>query len=262
MNYNTLHVEIDADSVAYVALNRPEKRNAMNAELLDELADLARRLSAMDDIRAVILSGRGDVFCAGGDLDWMRAQMGAHRKTRMREARRLAEGLRALNEMSKPLILRIHGAAFGGGVGLACIADVTIAARDAKFGLTETRLGLIPATIGPYVITRMGEGPARQVFMSSRVFDASEAMRLGIASQVCEVSMLDAAVQSEVAPYLTTAPGAVAAAKALARSLGPRIDDDVITATITHLADRWETDEARAGIEAFFNKQPPPWSKP
>lgn len=253
--FNTLQVETDARGVTKLTLNRPEKRNALSAEMIAELTEFARTART----RAVVLSGAGDVFCAGGDLTWMKAQIDAGRTTRMAEARKLAEMLQALNEMPCPLIARIHGGAFGGGVGLACVADVAIAVEGTKFGLTETRLGLIPATIGPYVIARMGEGRARRVFMSSRLFDADEAVALGILAKAVPADALNDAVDAEIAPYLSTAPGAVGKAKALARALGPRIDADVIDATITRLADAWETEEARQGIDAFLSKRRAPW---
>src|SRR5690606_8251865 len=146
----------------------------------------------------VVLAGAGKVFCAGGDLKWMQAQIGADRPAPMREARKLAEMLNALNEMPVPPIGRIHGGGLGGGVGIACVCDVAVADRATKFGLTETRLGLIPATIGPYVVARMGEGNARRIFMSSRIFDAAEAERLGIIAHAVAADDLDAAVEREV----------------------------------------------------------------
>ncbi|MEM7752908.1 MAG: crotonase/enoyl-CoA hydratase family protein [Pseudomonadota bacterium] len=253
--YNTLSVTTDERDVTTLTLNRPDKRNALSAGMIAELTSFATKAKA----RAVILSGAGDVFCAGGDLTWMKAQIEADRATRMAEARKLAEMLRALNEMPCPLIARIHGGAFGGGVGMACVADVAIAAQGTKFGLTETRLGLIPATIGPYVLARIGEGRARRVFMSSRLFDADEAVDLGVVAKAVPEADLDTAIEAEITPYLATAPDAVARAKALARALGPRISDAEIDDTIARLADAWETDEARLGIDAFLTKRPPPW---
>ncbi len=169
--------------------------------------------------------------------------------------------LQALNTLGKPVIGRVNGAAYGGGVGMAAVCDSVVAAETAKFGLTEVRLGLIPATISPYVVARMGEGNARAVFFSGRIFDAEEARALGLVTRVVAPEALDAAVEAEVAPYLAAAPAAVAAAKRLARSLGPRIDAEVIEATIARLADTWETPEAQAGIAAFFEKRPPPWGR-
>jgi methylglutaconyl-CoA hydratase len=260
MNFETLEVTRDERGVARVVLNLPEKRNALSGQMIADLTRMAHTLGAEEETRAIVLSGAGKVFCAGGDLDWMKAQIEADRATRMAEARKLAEMLCALNEMPTPLIGRIHGGAFGGGVGMACVCDVAIAEAGTKFGLTETKLGLIPATIGPYVLARMGEGKARRVFMSARLFGADEAQRLGIVARVAEPANLDAAVDEEVAPYLSVAPHAVGAAKALARSLGPRIDSDVIEDTIRRLADTWEGEEARHGISSFLGKTLPRWS--
>lgn len=260
MTYETLDIRKDSRGVAYVTLNLPDKRNVLSAQMIADLTDMAGTLGAATETRAIVLSGAGKVFCAGGDLAWMKAQIEADRATRMREARKLAEMLNALNTMPTPLIGRIHGGAFGGGVGMACVCDVAIADAATKFGLTETRLGLIPATIGPYVIARMGEGNARRVFMSARMFEAKEAALLGIVARAVPSADLDDAVEAEVAPYLSVAPGAVGAAKALARSLGPRIDAEVIDDTIRRLADTWEGDEAVHGIAAFFAKTDAPWA--
>ena len=260
-NYNTLTIDVDSEGVAQVILDRPEKRNALSAEMIAELTDVAGSLGSGETARVVVLSGRGDVFCAGGDLDWMKEQIEADRATRVIEARKLAHMLRALNEVPVPLIGRIHGGAYGGGVGLACVCDMVIAAAGTKFGLTETRLGLIPATISPYVLARLGEGMARRVFMSSRLFGTEEALRLGVIGKAVAPAELDSAVAEEVRAYLRVAPGAVGRAKALARSMGPRIDDALIDETITRLADSWETAEAREGIDAFLEKRAPSWAK-
>lgn len=143
---------------------------------------------------------------------------------------------------------------------MACVCDVAIADTPTKFGLTETRLGLIPATIGPYVLARLGEGKARRIFMSARVFGAQEAAELGIVARAVAPDALDAAIEAEVAPYLSVAPEAVGAAKALARALGPRIDAQVIDDTIRRLADTWEGEEAAHGIAAFLDKTPARWT--
>jgi methylglutaconyl-CoA hydratase len=259
MGFEAIRVETDGRGVATVTLDRPEKHNAMSAAMLAELTDAAAVLGADPAVRAVVLTGAGRSFCAGGDLGWMMAQIEADRAGRMAEARRLAGTLRALNEMPRPLIGRIQGNAFGGGLGLIAVCDVAVAADGARFGLTETRLGLIPATIGPYVLARMGEGKARRVFMSARLFGAAEAVALDLLARAVPAEALDAAVEAEVAPYLSVAPGAVGRAKALARFLGPRIDDAVIEATIVRLADAWEAPEAREGIAAFLEKRQPPW---
>jgi methylglutaconyl-CoA hydratase len=251
--------ETDSRGVAWLTLNRPDKHNVLSGEVCDLIAGLAARLDADPRVRVVVLTGAGASFCAGGDLAWMRAQVAGTAAERRTEARRLAHMLQALNTLGKPLIGRVNGAAYGGGVGLAAVCDVVVAAAGALFGLTETRLGLIPATISPYVIARMGEGPARSVFFSARIFDAEEARHLRLVNRVSPLEGLDAAVEAETAPYLATAPAAVAAAKRLVRSLGPRIDEGVIEASIDALVATWETQEAAEGIAAFLERRPAPW---
>lgn len=257
----TVLIDTDDRGVATVTLNRPDKHNALSAELIAELTDTARRLGRDPAVRVVVLTGAGKSFCAGGDLNWMKAQMAANGATRASEAKKLAMMLQALNTMPKPLIGAVQGSALGGGIGMASVCDVAIGVRGAKFGLTETRLGLIPATIGPYVIARMGEARARRVFMSSRIFEADEAVELGILARAVEPGDLAATVEAEVAPYLTCAPGAVAAAKALARKLGPPIDEAVIAETIDALVTIWERSDAVEGIAAFFDKRKPKWAE-
>jgi methylglutaconyl-CoA hydratase len=259
MTWQTLSIDRDARGVVQLRLNMAARRNVLSPAMVADLTDFARSVGRDSATRVVVLSGAGPVFCAGGDLDWMKAQIEADRPQRLREARKLADMLQALNELPVPLIGRLHGGAFGGGIGMACVCDVALAAQGTRFCFSETRLGIIPATIGPYVLARMGEGRARRVFMSGRVFEAAEAEGLGLVARVVEEAGLDAAVEAEVAPYLSAAPGAVAAAKALARALGPRIDAGVIEDSIRRLADIWEGDEALPGIRAFLEKRPSPW---
>jgi methylglutaconyl-CoA hydratase len=191
----------------------------------------------------------------------MREQFEADPETRSREAARLAYMLQALNTLPKPLIGRVQGNAFGGGIGLMSVCDVAVGDAGALFALTETRLGLIPATIGPYVAARMGEARARRVFMSGRRFDAGEAVALGLLARAVPGDDLDAAVEAEVAPYLDCAPGAVARAKALLRGLGPQIDENVIAQTVAALAECWAGEEAPEGIGAFFDRRKPGWQR-
>lgn len=257
--FETITLDTDARGVCTLTLNRAEKHNAMSGQMLQELTLAAKRLAEDDTVRVVVLTGAGKSFCAGGDLAWMRAQMDADAETRAREARVLAEMLMALNTLPKPLIGAVQGNAFGGGVGMASVCDVAIGADHLKMGLTETKLGLIPATIGPYVIACMGEAKARRVFMSARLFGAAEAVELGLLAKAVPAEQLGEAVEAEVAPYLNCAPGAVAAAKKLARDLGPRLDDSVIDHTIKALVERWEGPEAGEGIAAFFEKRKPAW---
>lgn len=259
MSFEAINLETDVRGVATLTLNQLEKHNAMSAEMIAELTDAAEQLAKDAAVRVVVLTGEGKSFCAGGDLGWMRQQFEADRQTRIDEAMKLACMLRDLNELPKPVIGKINGQAFGGGIGLMCICDVAIGIDTAKLALTETKLGLIPATISPYVLARMGEGRARRVFMSGRRFDAVEAVELGLLARTVSAVELDAAVEAEIEPYLSAAPGAVAKAKALARSLGPNIDEATMLATATQLADCWEAEEAQEGISAFFDKRKPGW---
>ncbi|MDM7970560.1 MAG: crotonase/enoyl-CoA hydratase family protein [Paracoccaceae bacterium] len=259
MSYQTLEIEKDTRGVATLWLARADKHNALNAAMMADLTDAARVLGADDTVRVVVLAARGVTFCAGGDLGWMQDQMAADAETRGREAAKLAWMLQALNTLPKPLIGRVQGNAFGGGVGMASVCDIAIGVDTALMGLTETRLGLIPATIGPYVCTRMGEARARQVFMSGRRFGADEAVALGLLARAVPVDALDQAIEAEVAPYLDCAPRAVARAKALLRHLGPVIDEATVAHTIGELTACWEGEEAVEGIGAFFAKRRPGW---
>lgn len=257
--FETIRLETDARGVATLTLDRQEKHNAMSAQMIAELTEAARQLAGDSAVRVVVLTGAGRSFCAGGDLGWMQDQMRADGETRFREARKLAEMLYAMNTVPQPVIGAIQGNAFGGGLGLVSICDVAIGVEAAKLGFTEARLGLIPATISPYCLARMGEAMARRVFMSARLFGAEEAVALGLLAQAVAPEDLAAAVEAEVAPYLSCAPGAVAASKRLARSLGPVIDEAVIDRTIAALVAQWETEEAKEGIDAFFGKRKAAW---
>ncbi len=255
----TIRVSVDERGVARLELNRPDVHNAMDAAMIAELTAAAARLGRDPAVRVVVLTGAGASFCAGGDLGWMRAQMAADGPTRAREARALAEMLGALDRMPKPLIGRVQGQAFGGGIGLMAVCDVAVGVDTARFGLTEVRLGLIPATIGPYVLARMGAVRARRVFFSGRRFDAAEAVDLGLLARAVPEAALDAAVEAEILPYLSAAPGAVAAGKALVAELGGSVSEAQVSASIDALVKRWGSAEAEEGIAAFFDKRKAGW---
>ena len=259
MTYETLVVTTDADGIATLRLNRPDKHNTLSGQMIDDLTTAAAALADDRSVRIVVLTGTGESFCAGGDLDWMRAQVAGDAASRRKAATSLAMMLHALNGLPKPLIGRINGQAFGGGVGLMSVCDAAIGVKGAQFGLTETRLGLIPATIGPYVLARIGGTAARRYLMASRVFDAETARGIGLLADVVPASGLDAAVAAETAPYLACAPGAVAAAKALIRRLTGAPDPALIAETVGLLVKRWESAEAAEGIAAFFEKRPAVW---
>jgi methylglutaconyl-CoA hydratase len=256
---DNIKIEVDARGVARLMLARAEKHNALSAQMIADLTEAAGRLGRDPAVRVVVLAAEGESFCAGGDLAWMKAQMSADAATRAAEATKLALMLQALNTLPKPLIGAVQGNAFGGGIGMMSVCDVAVGVSTARFGLTETRLGLIPATIGPYVIARMGEARARRVFMSARLFGADEAERLGLLARVVPPEDLAEAVEAEVKPYLSCAPGAVADAKALVRNLTTPINESMIAETIAALVARWESPEAAEGISAFFDKRKADW---
>lgn len=257
MTDKSIKVTVEDDGVARLRLDRAEKHNALSADMIDRLADAAARLGSDPAVRVVIIEGAGQSFCAGGDLGWMQKQVASSAAERRIEAERLAEMLRRLDEVPKPLIASVGGNAFGGGVGLCAVCDVVIAAETALFGLTETRLGLIPATIGPYVLRRIDAGAARRYFTSSERFDAKEAQRIGLVSKCVALPGMKAAIASQISAYKRCAPGAVAAAKALARP--SPVTKAEIAASIDALIAQWEGPEAKEGIAAFFDRRSPAW---
>ena len=259
MNFETIRIETDDQGTATLTLNQPDKHNALSRQMIEDLTAAAKLLGEDDTVHVVVLTGAGKSFCAGGDLGWMRQQFEADREARIAEAMKLARMLRDLNQLPKPVIGRINGQAFGGGIGMISVCDTTIGLNDSKFALTETRLGLIPATISPYVVTRMGQANARKVFMSGRRFDGEEAVELGLLAKSVSADDLEEAVAAEVEAYRPTAPGAVARSKALVFSVSPPIDDAMMLSTATQLADCWDSEEGQEGIRAFFDKRKPAW---
>lgn len=257
--FETISLNQDSRGVATLTLARPEKHNALSAQMIAEITRAAGQIAKDPDVRVVVLAAQGKSFCAGGDLGWMRAQREADPEERSSEAAKLAYMLRALDQLPQPLIGRVHGNAFGGGVGMASVCDVAVGHEGVKMALTETRLGLIPATIGPYVVARMGAAKARRVFMSARVFGAAEAQELGLLARVVPEEALDEAVEAEVAPYFQCAPEAVGRAKALIRELSAPVDEAAISHTIAALSTTWEGAEAQEGIAAFFEKRKASW---
>ncbi len=261
MTYETLTIESDARGVARLTLNRPEAHNALGGRMLDELPAAARELDADSGVRVVVLTGAGESFCAGGDLRWMQEASRLSRAGRIASSGKIAAMLRALDRLSKPLVGRINGQAYGGGVGLVAVCDVAIAARDARFGLTEVRLGLLPANVGPYVVKKLGEAKAREVFFNGKLFDAAEALRLGLVSQVVEATALDEAVEREAAHFLKCGPRAVAESKALIHHIAAHGAMASLDHAIERLADAWEGEESREGIAAFFARRKPSWAR-
>lgn len=253
-------LDIDDRGIARLVLNRPEARNALSNDLMQQLRHHTQTLAEDNEVRAVILTGAGDVFCAGGDLKGMKQQASNTREGRLRDASEFAATLRELDQLPKPLIGRINGSAFGGGVGLMSLCDITIGLADATFQLTEVTLGLIAATISPYVVARIGVPHARRMMLNALPMDGRLAHQFGLLDVVVDSEKaLDEAVAREVAHLLKCAPGAVGRSKVLIRYLSTHSADENFDYTVNALADAWETDEIREGIDAFLNKRKPKW---
>ena len=259
MSYNTINVSIDERGVATLLLNRPEKHNAMNAELIREVTEAARELDADSRVRCVVLTGAGESFCAGGDLKWMQSIFEASRKERVADSAHLATMLRTLNELSKPLIGKINGQAYGGGTGMISVCDIAIAAESCKFALTEVRLGLTPANISTFVVQKMGRANARRTFLNARPLSAAKAKDVRLVDEVVPDDQLDAAVEKEVGYVLQCGPGASAETKKLIFFVDTHDTDTCVHYTANLLADTWESEEGQEGITCFFNKETPSW---
>ena len=258
-SYETILVETDARGVATVTLNRPDKHNALNADLIAELFDAVEDLASDDKVRIVILTGAGKSFCAGGDFNWFASNVEKSRAERVEQSATLAHLLRRLDTLQKPLIGRINGPAYGGGVGMISVCDYTIGAEGARYGLTEVKLGLLPANISPYVVARIGKVHARETMLSGALFDSARAERIGLLTEVVAANALDAAVERVVHDHLQAAPGAVADTKALIAYVASHDLETNMIYTADRLADAWETGEGLEGINSFLNKIVPSW---
>jgi methylglutaconyl-CoA hydratase len=241
--------------VARVTLNRPEVRNALDDALIAELTDWATDASHDRGIRAAVLAGAGSVFCAGADLHWMSRMVGYSHDENMRDAAALARMFEVLDTLPFPLIGRIQGAALGGGAGLAAVCDIAIAADDVTFGFTEVKLGILPAVISPYVIAKIGASAARELFLTGARFPASRARDIGLVHTVVGSAALDDAVESVLSELASSAPGAVAEAKALIRKISGRSPTSVMDLTAETIARQRVSDEGQRGMRAFLEKR-------
>ena len=249
------------NQVAFVTLNRPEIRNAFDDTLIAGLTRALRELDADASVRAVVLSGAGPAFCAGADLNWMKRMAGYGYDQNLDDARALAKMLKTLDRMAKPTLARVHGPAFAGGVGLVAACDIAIGTPDAKFCLSEAKLGLSPATISPYVVRAIGERMARRYFLSAEVFDAEEAYRVGLLSGVSASEKLDAEIGKILEHLLAGGPAALAKIKDLIRVVSSgRVDDAMIDDTAKRIAEIRVTAEGKEGIAAFLEKRKPSWT--
>lgn len=248
------------DQVARLRLNRPEVSNAFDADLIASLTAVLAELGSDSAVRVVVLEGAGPSFSAGADLNWMRGMAAATEADNRRDALALARLMRTLDELPKPTIARVQGAALGGGVGLVACCDIAIAASAAKFGLTEARLGLLPAVISPYVIAAIGARQARRWFATAEVFDAATAQRLGLVHEVVVAEQLDAAVQRQIDLLLKAGPLAAGSAKALVRGIAASAERDAQDTENAALIARLRVSaEGQEGLAAFLDKRPPQW---
>ena len=250
------------EGVASLILHRPELHNAFDADLIAALTQALLGLGRDDAIRVVVLGGAGASFSAGADLNWMRAMASASQADNREDALALARLMRVLDELPKPTIARVHGAAFGGGVGLVACCDIAIGAQEARFGLTESRLGLLPSVISPYLIAAIGARQARRWFATAETFDADQAHRIGLLHEVVNATALDTAVQRQVDLLLRAGPGAAASAKALVRRVAQAGDAAAVDAANADLIAQLRVSaEGQEGIGAFLDKRKPGWSR-
>jgi methylglutaconyl-CoA hydratase len=248
------------DAVATVTLNRPEIHNAFDETLIARLTAAFVSLDDNPDVRVVVLAAAGKSFCAGADLNWMQRMAAFGPEENLADAQALAAMLRALYALSKPTIARVAGAAYGGGVGLVAACDIAIAVPEATFALSEAKLGLIPATIGPYVIEAIGARQARRYFLTAERFAAADALRIGLVHEVVPRDELDARIDALIAMLKGAGPTAQLECKALVRGVAHRpIDEDVIDGTAEHIAAVRASPEGREGVAAFLGKRPAAW---
>lgn len=259
MDYQTLTIAI-ADKVATVTLNRPELRNAFNEHAIAELALAFDELGRNEMVRAIVLAANGPSFCAGADLNWMKKMAGYSHEENHDDALRLANMLRTIYLCPKPTVARVQGDCYAGGMGLVAACDIVVAVDTAGFCLSEVKLGLIPATISPYVIKAMGEQAARRYFLTAERFDAPEARRIGFAHEVVTADALDATVAGIVKALVNNSPNAVKEAKTLVREIvGKTVDDALLADTAGRIAAIRASLEGREGVASFLEKRKPTW---
>ena len=248
--------------IARVTLTRPEVHNAFNAELIGDLRATFRKLSAepADSLRAVVLAGDGPSFCAGADVTWMRASLGLTREQNEQDAMVMAEMFDAIDRCPAPVVARVHGAALGGGMGLCAVSDLVVAEAGAKFGFTETRLGILPSVVSPFVIAKIGESHARALFPGGRRFDATRALRIGLVHEVVEgIGALDAAVDVAIEDLIAAGPTAARAAKSIIREVRGLPHESTRWHTARRIAGQRTSAEGQEGLRAFLEKREPEW---
>lgn len=247
-------------AVTRMVLNRPEVRNAFDDELIGSITAAARRLTADPSVRVVILEGEGPVFCAGADLNWMSRMVTYSRDNNVLDASRLATMFQALNRLSKPLVGRVQGAALGGGAGLVAVCDIVVADDKAMFGFTEAKLGILPAVISPYVLAKIGESAARELFLTAVRFPADHARDIGLVHRVVPLAEMDVMVGHVIDDLLSSGPGAIAMTKALISTIRGEHPRDVIGITSEAIARQRVSPEGQEGMRAFLEKRKPSWA--
>ncbi|AKM30881.1 enoyl-CoA hydratase [Pandoraea faecigallinarum] len=259
MNLATLKLRVDAH-VATVTLNRPDVRNAFNETVIEELTGTFRALATNDDVRAIVLAAEGVAFCAGADLNWMKKMAGYSDTENRADAMTLAVMLSTIYRCPKPVIARVQGDTYAGGVGLAAVADIVVAVDTAHFCLSEAKLGLIPATIGPYVIRALGEQASRRYFVTAERFTAATAQRLGLVHEVVSAEALDGTVSALTRALVDNSPNAVKECKRLVQDFAGRaIDDAAIADTADRIATIRASGDGREGVRSFLEKRSPSW---
>src|SRR5262245_23206844 len=250
------------DGVARVTLDRPDLRNAFDDALISALTKTFQQIAVDDTVRVMVLAGNGPAFCAGADLNWMKRMAKYGYAENLADAKALAEMLAALDRLPIPTIARVHGPVFAGGTGLVAACDIAVGTPEAKFCLSEAKLGLSPATISPYVIRAMGERNARRYFLTAEVFDAAEALRIGMLSLLVPQGELDASVDALADHLLAGGPEAHAKIKLLIRAVAGRPVDDALAAdTAKRIAEIRVSPEGKEGIASFLEKRKPAWSR-
>ncbi|MDR2992194.1 MAG: enoyl-CoA hydratase/isomerase family protein [Burkholderiaceae bacterium] len=246
--------------ITRITLNRPDTRNAFDEVVIAELTRAFQEASASPAVRAVVLAANGPAFCAGANLNWMRRAADFTREQNVQDASGLAAMLRAINDCPKPVIARVQGDTYAGGMGLVAACDIAVAAEGAGFCLSEVKIGLIPATISPYVIRAMGARAAQRYFLTGERFSAAEALRIGFVHEVAAPEALDARIDAILKPLLAAGPAAVRACKRLVADVaGHEIDDALIAQTVEAIADIRVSAEGKEGVRAFLEKRKPGW---
>ncbi len=248
-------------SIARVTLDRPAVRNAFNAELIAELDAAFDALGRDAGVRAIVLAGAGKTFCGGADVNWMRGSLDLSEDENVRDAERMSAMYRAIDRCPKPVIARVHGAALGGGAGLCAVCDIVLSTPDALFGFTETKLGILPAVISPFVIAKIGVSNARALFLTGERFEAARAQQVGLVHELVAEDAIDARVSAIVAEFKTAGPHAVAAAKRIIEDVRDANYADSRTITARAIAKQRTSPEGQEGLRAFLERRTASWTE-